>query len=186
MYNLNYIEIINKSHMLSEIINFLVKEMKLNRGHFEKKYSSFDNEIKTLINSKLLKMIEVSRSIKSGNTDVDFNAYFYEDGDEPTNEFLQAMFDCFKLWQKFEGARLKKGLYEHTNRSASYWFPLVIIEEQINECSKDEEFITVYRGCSQSQFDSNVYKKRQPWTTNFAVAKEFAFHHRVCKLNCVS
>ena len=87
------------------------------------------------------------------------------------------MFDCFKELQSSEGIQLQKKLYEHTNRSTDNWFPLVKIEEQINECTYDNEHITVYRGCNQDEFETNVFQQRQSWTTDLAVAKVFAFNH---------
>ena len=164
--------------MSPEIVNCLVNEMKISWDHFEKKHFSFSTQVKSLIDSKLLKMFEISGTIKAGNTvDDDFNTHYYEDGDELTNEFLQAMFDCFKEWQKSEGIQLQKNLYAHTNRNTDNWFPLVIIEDQINKCTYKDELITVYRGTNQNQFDSKIFQQRQSWATDLAVAKVFAFNH---------
>lgn len=164
--------------MSPEVIDCLVNEMKVSWEHLEAKYSSFSTEIQSLIDSELIEMLEVSRSIKTGNaTADDFKTLFYEDGDELTNEFLQAMFDCLKQWQSYEGIQLQKNLYEHTNRNTDYWFPLVKIEEQINECTYDDKFITVYRGCNEDEFPKGDFKQRQSWTTDIDVAKTFAFHH---------
>ena len=164
--------------MSPDVVNCLVNDMKVSWDHFEAKYSSFSNTVQILIDSKLLEMLEVSRSIKAGNTAADdFNILFYEGCDEVTNEFLQAMFDCFKEWQTSEGIQLQKNLYKHTNRSTDNWFPLVKIEEKINECSYDDEFITVYRGCNQDEYKTNVFQQRQSWATDLAVAKVFAFNH---------
>ena len=102
--------------MTPEVINCLVNEMKVSWDHFVEKYSCFSNDVKSSIDSKLLKMFETSCSIKTGKTAYDdFNTHFYEGGDELTNEFLQAMFDCFKQWQNFEGIQLQKTLYEQNN-----------------------------------------------------------------------
>lgn len=156
----------------------LEKEMKISLAHFYSKYFSFSNEIQNLIDNKLLEMLEVSHSIKDGNTsEKDFNKLFYQDGDHLTNDFLQVLFDCFREWQTSEGVELQKNLYIHQNRSTDNWFPLVIIDKQINQCGTMNDFISVFRGCSKDEFDTNVFQQRQSWTTNFNVAKLFAFSH---------
>lgn len=164
--------------MSPDVINCLKNEMKVSWNHFETKYFSFNNTIQSSIDNKLLEMLEVSNSIKAGNTPSDdFNALFYEEGGALTNEFIQAMFDCFREWQSSEGIQLHKNLYGHTNRGTDNWFPVVIIEKKINEYSLRDEYLTVYRGCSQDEYDANVFHQRQAWTTDIDTAKVFAFCH---------
>jgi len=179
MYNSDYIATTSEySPMSPEIVNCLVNEMKIFWGHFEKKYSSFSSEVQSLIDSKLLQMLDISRSIKAGNIpSEEFNTLYNEGGDEPTNEFLWALFDCFKQWQLYEGIELQKNIYKHTNRGTDNWFPIVKIEEQINECSVLEDNFVVYRGCNHDEFETNTFRQRQSWTRDFKVAKTFAYYH---------
>ena len=159
--------------MSPEVVNCLVNEMKISWDHFQTKYSSFSSAAQSLIDSKLLEMLEVSRSIKAKNIDPDdFNSLYYEGGDGSTNEFLQVMFDCFKEWQSHEGVELHKSIYEHTNRSTDNQFPVVKIEEKINECSVLGRNFVVYRGCNQDEFETNTFKQRQSWTRDFDIAKD--------------
>lgn len=164
--------------MSPEVTNVLFDKMKISIKHFKEKYNNFTTEIQRVIDSRLSEMLEMSYSIKNGDTETKaFNALFYSDGDDLTNEFIQSMFDCFKEWQSYDGLLLQMNLYEHTNRGTDNWFPLVTIAEKINECTLDGEFITVYRGCNIEEYETNTYRQRQSWTTDLAVAKVFAFNH---------
>ncbi len=164
--------------MSQEVINCLRNEMKISWVHFETKYLNFTQFEQKLIDGELKKMLDVSRSIKNGNaTHEDFNSLFHEGSDDSLNEFLQAMFDCFKQWQTDSGIELHKSLYIHTNRSDGNWFPVVIIEQKINEIEYDSDYITVYRGCNQEEYETNKFQQRQSWTTDLSVAKYFAFYH---------
>ena len=87
------------------------------------------------------------------------------------------MFDCFKEWQKHEGVELQKSIYEHTNRSTDNWFPVVVINQKINECKLEGDNITLYRGCGKCEFETQEFKQRQSWTKDLSIAKTFAFNH---------
>jgi len=164
--------------MSQEIINCLKNEMKISWVYFEAKYLTFTLTEQKLIDSKLKKMFDVSRSIKDGNaTSKDFNTLFYEGSNDSLNEFLQSMFDCFKEWQTHAGTELHKSLYTHTNRSTDDWFPVVTIDQKINEFKCDNDYITLYRGCNQEEYKTNKFQQRQSWTTDLSIAKSFAFHH---------
>ncbi len=164
--------------MSPEVIQCLRSEMMILWSHFYRKYLSFSPAIQTLINDKIEKMLEASKSIKNESLQANaFNVFYYEDGDNSINEFLQAMFDCFKEWQKHEGLELQKNIYKHTNRSAGHWFPVVIIDQKINECEIKGDDITLYRGCDEDEYITNKFKQRQSWSKDLSVAKTFAFNH---------
>lgn len=167
-----------KTSMSPEVIQCLKNEMMILWNHFESKYLSFSASEKTLISDNIEKMLEASKSIKSGGSSASmFNDFYYESGGDSLNEFLQAMFDCFKEWQKHEGLELHKSIYKHTNRSTDNWFPVVIIDQKINECAIEGEIITLYRGCDESEYLTKDFRQRQSWSKELSVAKTFAFNH---------
>jgi hypothetical protein len=164
--------------MNQEIIKCLKSEMKICWEHFEDKMFSFSRSEQHLIDVELEKLYELSLQVKVNQATVDdFNKLFFENGSPNLNEFLQAMFDCFKDWQTLQGIELSKNLYEHTNRGTDNWFPVVLIEEKINEVDFDGEYTTVYRGCSLDEYTTGRFKLRQSWSSDFEVAKTFAYHH---------
>lgn len=161
-----------------KVIHCLRSEIGISWPHFESKYNTFKDEVKQLIDEKLLEMYDISLSIKNNKAPVNkFISCFYNQGDEYTNEFLQSMYDCFKAWQSLQDIELKKVLYEHVNRGTDDWFPLVIIKDPINQCARIEDSLVVYRGCHKSEFDKNTYQQRQSWSTNIQIAEHFAFHY---------
>lgn len=164
--------------MSPEVINCLRNEMNIFWDHFESKYQSFSQETQNLIDEKLQEMFKVSSAIKNRDQSSDtFNSCFYSEGDDLTNDFLQTVFDVFKEWQSYEGVQLHKSIYKHTNRSTDNWFPVVRIEEQINECSVLDDNLVVYRGCNQDEFETNTFQQRQSWTRDINIAKTFAYRH---------
>lgn len=164
--------------MKQEIIECLKFEMNICWEHFEDKMSSFSLTEQHLIDVELEKLYELSRQVKVNQATVaDFNKLFFENGSPTLNEFLQAMFDCFKDWQTLQGIELSKSLYEHTNRGIDNWFPVVLIEEKINEVNFDSEYTIVYRGCSLDEYTTGRFKLRQSWSSDFEIAKTFAYHH---------
>ena len=167
-----------KIFMSPKVKDCLKKEMRFLWSHFKDKYFSFSSTEQTFICDKIEKMLEASKLIKAGSLqDEDFNSFYYEDGDNTLNEFLQTMFYCFKKWQKHEGLELQKSIYEHTNRNTDNWFPVVIIEHEINEPEFEGDDIILYRGCDKDEFETQEFKQRQSWTKNLSVAKTFAFNH---------
>jgi hypothetical protein len=160
------------------IIECLKFEMKISWVHFKDKISSFSDTEQYLIDVELAKLYNLSSRVRANQATVaDFKKLFYEDGSSELNEFLQAMFDCFKDWQRLQGIELSKSLYEHTNRGTDNWFPVVLIEEKINENNFDSEYVTVYRGCNLGEYTTGRFKLRQSWSSDFEIAKTFAYRH---------
>ncbi|MEC4724302.1 hypothetical protein HWQ46_01905 [Shewanella sp. D64] len=164
--------------MSPEVMHCLKNEMKVIWSHFENKYLSFSPAQQAVICAEIEKMLEASKLIKAGNLLAQkFNDFYFENGDVLLNEFLQSLFDCFKQWQNHDGIELQKSIYAHTNRGTDNWFPVVLIDRKISECKLEGDDITLYRGCDESEFETQEFKKRQSWTSDFSIAKTFAFHH---------
>lgn len=177
MYNVNT-ELKHKPHMKQEVINCLKFDMKISWEHFCAKLSSFSYDQRDIICHELAQLHEVSSRVKAQEVSTsEYDGLYYESNDDALDEFLQAMFDCYKAWQKHDGLELTKCLYEHTNRSTDNWFPIVLIEEKVNDLLCADEYIAVYRGCDVSELTDEVYRNRQSWSTDFDVAKTFAYHH---------
>lgn len=164
--------------MNTKVIKCLKSEMKICWKHFEDKISGFSLAEQMVIDDELGKLYELSRQVKTNQTSVEeYNKLFFENGSHSLNEFLQAMFDCFKDWQSYEGVELSKSLYQHTNRGTDSWFPVVLIEEKINEVDFICEYLTVYRGCCLDEYTTGRFKQRQSWSSEFEIAKIFAFQY---------
>ncbi|HHK8570531.1 TPA: hypothetical protein ACQYC4_001348 [Vibrio parahaemolyticus] len=177
MYNART-ELKYKPLMKQEVIDCLKLDMKVCWKHFSQKLSSFTADEKVIICNNLSQLYNVSTDVKAKKaTDADYNALYYESGSPELNEFLQAMFDCFKDWQVYSDIELIKCLYAHTNRGTDNWFPVVIINKKINEFQCEGELVTVYRGCHNNELTTDKYTQRQSWSTDFNVAKSFAFYH---------
>ena len=170
--------------MHQKIIDCLKIDMKISWEHFEEKIGEFSKAEQHVINIVLEKFYDESCLVKAKiSTEADFNKLFYEDGSSELNEFLQAMFDCFKVWQFRKGIELSKALYEHTNRGVDNWFPIVIIDEKVNEFVTDSNYVTVYRGCNLTEYETKQFKLRQSWSSDFEIAKLFAFHYSSGKVS---
>lgn len=164
--------------MKQEVIDCLKFDMKVCWTHFCQRLNTFTNHEQVIICNILSQLYEVSTRVKAKKvTDEDYNALYYEYGNPELDEFLQAMFDCFKAWQEYSGIELIQCLYAHTNRGTDNWFPVVIINHKINEFQSSGELVTVYRGCHNTELTTDKYKQRQSWSTDFNVAKSFAYHH---------
>jgi len=69
-----------------------------------------------------------------------------------------------------------KGVWCH--REASQWYPKIIINKNIgsrDEINKFDDIITIYRGTSKDEFDSNCFG--QAWSLSKDIAKGFAFEY---------
>ena len=152
--------------------------MKLLKDHWMEQYRSFDNSQMQFIDTTLNQMLTEAQKIKASSLCANnLRDRIKFSGDNESNEFIHVMCCCFIEWIEHNGVALQKELYRHSERCADNWFPVVIITEQINELSVPDEQITVYRGCHKSQLENEVYRNRQPWTTDVKVAKKFAFDH---------
>jgi hypothetical protein len=156
---------------LHEVLDCLSNEMNINIEHFLTKYHSFDNSFKQQANRLLLNMLLDSKEIAKLYGDV----HYYEKGDFEQNNFMQAMFDCFKELNTKKGLELHKAIYEHTNRGGENWFPIVEICSPVEDYSHQPNVITVFRGCSLEEFENNNF--RQSWSSRREVAQAFAFSH---------
>jgi hypothetical protein len=154
-----------------DVLDCLSHEMNINIDHFIKKYCTFNNSFKSTINNLLLSMLIDSRSARN----LDASIHFYQKGSDEQNDFMQVMFDCFRAFNTKEGLELHKAIYEHTNRGGDNWFPIVEISSPVEDYSSQPNIITVFRGCSLKEFESNNYK--QSWSSGFDTAKTFAFTH---------
>lgn len=154
-----------------EVLDCLTNEMNINVDHFLDKYHSFDNCFKNTINDLLSHMLISSRK----PSPLDSNIHYYRKGSPKENDFMQAMFDCFKAFNTDKGSKLNQSIYEHINRGGEGWFPVVEITSVVDDYSDQPPIITLFRGCNLKEFESNNY--RQSWTSDFEVAKSFAFTH---------
>ncbi|PHR54875.1 MAG: hypothetical protein COA47_14745 [Robiginitomaculum sp.] len=154
-----------------EILDCLNNEMNVKIAHFLTKYHSFDHRFKSTINDLLSRMLIDSLKL----TKLDGEVHYYNKGNAEQNDFMQAMFDCFRSFNSCKGLELHKELYEHINRGGESWFPIVEIASAVDDYSNQSPIITVFRGCFFKEFESNNY--RQSWTSEFEVAKAFAFTH---------
>lgn len=143
--------------------------MNINLNHFLVKYNSFDNSFKIKARELLTRMLADSRK----SSQFDAEAHYYEGGNDTENEFMQAMFDCFKELNTKKGLELHKALYEHTNRGGDNWFPIVQISAPIADYSSEPNELTVYRGCHINELNNKCF--RQSWSLDFEIAKAFAF-----------
>lgn len=163
----------NEIILSKEVNNCLENDMKINMDHFLSKYNSFDNKFKIQANKMLSELLLASKNESKFKKD----AFFYENGDSDQNEFLDAMYQCFKLLSSMNKDEVYKGIYEHVNRGGENWFPVVVISKPEKDYSDLPAELTVYRGCSLESFKSGSYRDRQSWTTDFDTAKAFAFTH---------
>ncbi|MBB1463097.1 hypothetical protein H5300_07170 [Vibrio sp. SG41-7] len=164
--------------MTPQLKHCLFNEMKLLKDHWMEQYRSFDNSQMQFIDTTLNQMLTEAQKIKASSLCANnLRDRIKFSGDNESNEFIHVMCCCFIEWIEHNGVALQKELYRHSERCADNWFPVVIITEQINELSVPDEQITVYRGCHKSQLENEVYRNRQPWTTDVKVAKKFAFDH---------
>lgn len=158
------------------VLQLLNSEMGINLDHFLLKYGSFDSVFQNEANHLLSAMLCDIKKIIQDNLPLDtFNIHYHETGNENQDEFIQAMFNCFKLLPEYSGLALQQAIYAHTNRGGENWFPIVIITDQVTDNSDLDEELTLYRGCSTDEFNSKEY--RQSWTTRLDVACIFAFQH---------
>ena len=133
MYNAHS-KLEDKPLMKQEVIDCLKLDMKICWKHFSQKLFSFTANEKVLICNNLSQLYDVSTDVKAKKaTAADYNALYYESSNPELDEFLQAMFDCFKAWQVYNGLDLIKCLYENTNRGTDNWFPVVTLKEKIND-----------------------------------------------------
>ncbi len=65
------------------------------------------------------------------------------------------------------------GLYEA--REAEGWYPVVVITKNIPSGDSLDNIVTIYRGTSKSEYESNKYG--QSWSISKKVAHGFAFVH---------
>ncbi|EKO3844564.1 hypothetical protein NTE29_004875 [Vibrio harveyi] len=163
--------------MEQRVINCLKYEMKISWSHFEREFSRYTSEEQLYIEQELTTLFDASAKVRNDELQVEQYDKLYAERGYESNDLLEAMFYAFKEWQEYQGVALHKSLYEHTNRNTDYWFPVVIIEEPINNLNLGDEYIELYRGCSLEQFTSKEYQKRQSWTSDIDVAKQFAYHH---------
>ena len=163
----------NKVELPPSVLNCLKNEMQIEMDHFFDKYNSFDDSFKSMANNLLLNMLTDSK--KEGSFDGD--THYYEEGSDEENEFMQVMFDCFNVSNKYKGLELHQELYAHPSRGGDAWFPIVIISSPIDSYPEQPAKLTVYRGCSLKSFEDKSYRDRQSWTTDFDTAKAFAFNH---------
>lgn len=162
--------------MTPQLEHCFFNEMKLIESHWMTQYRSFDSTQMQIIDSALNQMFTEAQTIKADGLCANkLRDRIKFSGDDESDEFIHVMCCCFIEWIEHNGIELQKALYEHNERCADNWFPVVIITEQINEPSIPDEQITVYRGCHNSEIENEVYQNRQPWTTNIEVAKKFAF-----------
>lgn len=162
----------NSTTLPPAVHDCLQKDMQVDMDHFYIKYDSFDNSFKEIANKLLLSYLNASNQPSPFN-DI---AVFYEDGDDEQNEFLQAMFDCFKCYQTLEGIELIKDLYSHVNRGGNAWFPVVILHKPFEDYSKTlPNNITIYRGCDKIEYETDTI--HQSWTTDFDTAKRYAYEY---------
>ena len=153
------------------VLDCLSNEMNINTEHFLTKYHCFDSSFKDKANELLVNMLDDSKKPQ----EFDANKHYFEDGTEEQNEFMQAMFDCFRELSTKQGLELPQAIYEHTNRGGDNWFPVVTISSPVTDYSNEPEEMTVYRGCNINEFHKNCF--RQSWSLNFEVARAFAFTH---------
>lgn len=72
------------------------------------------------------------------------------------------------------------GLHQlFTRQENEVWYPKVILNRELkpNDISCLPDFVTIYRGTDQTEFDTKSYG--QSWTTELQVAEAFAFQHYV-------
>ncbi|MGP5644989.1 hypothetical protein [Psychrobacter celer] len=139
--------------------------------HFFNKYNSFDDSFKCTASKLLSSML-----IDSKKSDpLDPEIHYYEEGNNEQDEFMQAMFYCFKLLNEYKGRRvdLIKSIHTNLNRSEGYWFPIAVISEPLGNYSNEPPEVILYRGCCIDEYNSKDYK--QPWTSDLDTAKRFAF-----------
>lgn len=162
--------------MTPQLEHCLFNEMKILKDHWMEQYRSFNNTQMQFVDTTLNQMLTEAQKIKAdGLCSNKLRERIKFSGDNESNEFIHVMCCCFIEWIEHNEMELQKELYKHSERCADNWFPVVIITEKINELSVPYEQITVYRGCHNSEFESEVYRNRQPWTTDIEEAKKFAF-----------
>ncbi|MGY8858266.1 MAG: hypothetical protein ACKVLO_12910 [Pseudomonadales bacterium] len=161
----------SKVELPPAVLDCLKNEMKIEMEHFFKKYDSFDDSFKVIANKLLVDMLRVSKKSSSFNKDVSL----YEDGTHEQNEFMDAMFDCFKLFNELQSSKidLLKRIYTHHSRSEGYWFPVVLISKPLASYLNEPTEFILYRGCYLDEYSNKDY--RQSWTSDLDTAKRFAF-----------
>ncbi|WP_372862204.1 hypothetical protein [Psychrobacter sp.] len=161
----------SKVELPPSVLDCLKNEMQIEMEHFFNKYDSFDDSFKATANRLLVDMLRVSKESSSFNEDVSF----YEDGTHEQNKFMDAMFDCFKLFNELQSSKidLLKRMYKHHSRSEGYWFPVVVISKPLASYLNEPSEFILYRGCYLDEYNSKDF--RQPWTSDLDTAKRFAF-----------
>jgi len=161
----------SKVELPPAVLDCLKNEMQIKMEHFFKKYNSFDDSFKATANRLLIDMLRVSKESSSFNEDVSF----YEDGTDEQNEFMDAMFECFKLFNELQSSKidLPKRIYKHHSRSEGYWFPVVVISKPLASYLNEPSEVILYRGCYLNEYSSKDY--RQSWTSDLDTAKRSAF-----------
>lgn len=155
------------------VLDCLKNDMQIEMEHFFEKYESLDDSFKIRANTLLSNMLIDSK--KSGLLDP--KIHYHQDGGAEQNEFMDAMFSCFEQLNILGRLEAYKGIYKHVNRGENDWFPVVVISSLVNDYCEQPAELTVYRGCSLKSFESESYRNRQSWTTDFDTAKAFAFNH---------
>ncbi|PSW06061.1 hypothetical protein [Photobacterium lipolyticum] len=158
------------------VIDCLKNQMFIEMEHFLEKYFSFDEQFRIDAAQRFSAMLNTANDIRRGKaTEHDLIDHYFEEGSHDENEFLQAMYDCFRELSAQTGEELKRSIYAHVNRGGEDWFPLVIIDKKMNDYNDLPKEVTVYRGCSVEEFYSKNF--RQSWSVDKQIATIFAFTH---------
>lgn len=99
-----------------------------------------------------------------------------------SNEKLKEDTKVMKIYEELHHALrsyVSEGLEVlYIHRAAEYWYPKIIIKWIIGDkifIDELDDIITIYRGTSQDEFDSETYG--QSWTIEKSQAENFAFIH---------
>lgn len=165
------------SNLSADCLRMLAESMQLDIKHIESELFSFTPEEQVKATSYIESLYSMSQKVRQGvSTVVDYNALYCESNTK-LNVLQQGMFDAIKLTIKFDGVGLWKQLHTHTNRGGESWFPIVVFKEPLEDYCLSHGRLTIYRGCNQSEFESDYFG--QCWSTCKQTAVDFAFNKYV-------